>query len=59
MEFFEVYDSQGTYGFFLDEKNAERCANYFEKEVYGDKCEPEVVHVFIAPCSFDDFYWTE
>ena len=59
MEFFEVYDGQGTYGYFLDEENAERCANWFEEQNYGDLGEPEVVHVFIASRSFDDFYWSE
>lgn len=56
-EFFEVYDENGTYGFFVDEKNAEACAEFFEINNYGDKCEPNVTHVFIASRSFDDFYW--
>ena len=55
-EFFEVYDKNGTYGFFLDEKNAETCAKFFEAEKYKDD-DPNVVHVFIASRSFDDFYW--
>ena len=59
MEFFEVYDDNGIYGFFENEENAERCAKYFEQANYGDLGEPDVIHVFIATCSFDDFYWTE
>lgn len=56
-DFFEVYDGNGTYGFFLDEKNAERCAKYYEQENYSD--DPGHVHIFIASRSFDDFYWTD
>ena len=37
-EFFEVYDENGTYGFFLDEKNAEACAEFFEINNYGNSC---------------------
>ena len=54
-EFFEVYDDCGTYGFFLDEENAEKCADYYERENYGE--DSDDVHVFIASRSFDDFYW--
>lgn len=53
-EFFEVYDGNGTYGFFLDEINAERCADYWEHENYK---QDGSIHVFIASRSFDDFYW--
>ena len=53
-EFFEVYDGNGTYGFFLDEVNAERCADYWEHENYK---QDGSIHVFIASRSFDDFYW--
>ena len=54
-EFFEVWDGNGTYGFFQSEELAERCAAYYEKENYPD--EPDKTHVYIASRSFDDFYW--
>ena len=58
-EFWIVKDDKGIYGYFLDLANAERCAEYFENEVYGDLCEPDKIHIYIHFYTFDDFYWTE
>lgn len=59
MEFFEVYDDNGIYGFFEYEENAEKCAEYFEEANYGDLGEPDIIHVFIGVCTFDDANWME
>jgi len=59
MEFYVVWDADGVLGYFENEPNAERCADYFEKEKWGDCCEPDKVHVYIYTRTFDDFYWTE
>lgn len=55
--FYEVFDNQGTYGYFLSEENAERCAAYYEKENYND--EPNKVHIYVWRRQFDDFEWAE
>lgn len=54
-EFFEVWDDNGTYGFFQSEEWAKQCAAYYEKENYPN--ELDKVHIYISSRSFDDFYW--
>lgn len=57
--FYVVKDDQGIYGYFLDEENANRCAEYFETQVYGELDEPGVAHIFVWRYDFDDFHWAE
>lgn len=54
-DFFEVWDANGTYGFFQNRELAEKCAGYWEKKNYPD--EPDKVHIYIYVRSFDDPYW--
>lgn len=54
-DFFEVWDANGTYGFFQNRELAEKCADYWEKKNYPD--EPDKVHIYIYVRSFDDPYW--
>ena len=56
--FYEVFDNQGTYGYFLSEENANRCAEYFEEKVYGD-LNDDKIHICVWRRQFDDFDWAE
>ena len=51
--FYEVTDGENTYGYFLREDLAERCAARWEEDAPDDGH----VHFYIWHHSFDDFYW--
>lgn len=51
--FYEVTDGENTYGYFLREDLAEKCAARWEEDAPDDGH----VHFYIWHHSFDDFYW--